>query len=66
METLTLVFSTVSLIIGFVSLIMGIMAFIELRSFMKSTHKVQFVPLDPKEPTKEINRDQELEEYGIV
>ena len=66
METLTLIFSIVSLIIGFISLIMGIIAFIELRSFMKSTHKVEFVPLDPKAPTKEVHRDQELEEYGII
>jgi hypothetical protein len=45
---------------------MGIAAFVELRSFMKSTHKVEFVPLDNGQMSKPIGRDKELEEYGII
>jgi len=66
METLTLIFSIVSFIISIISLIMGIAAFVELRSFMKSTHKVEFVPLDNGQMSKPIGRDKELEEYGII
>lgn len=65
MEILTLICSIVSFIISLISLIMGIIAFVELRSFMKSTHKVQFVPMDNTQ-SKDINRDSELEEFGIV
>ena len=66
MEILTLICSMVSFIISIISLIMGIVAFVELRSFMKSTHKVQFVPMDNTAKTNDVNRDTELEEFGIV
>lgn len=67
MEILTIIFSVVSLIISVFSGIMGVMAFIELRSFMKSTHKVEFVPLDTTQKEfKEPKLNDELEKYGIV
>ena len=66
MEILTLVCSIVSFIISIISLIMGIISFVELRSFMKSTHRVEYVPLDPKAGSAEVNRDTELEEFGII
>lgn len=67
MEVMTIIFSTVSLILSVISLIMGIVAFIELRSFMKSTHRVDFVPLDNGiEAKKEPNVDDELKRYGLA
>ena len=67
MAILTIIFSTVSLILSLVSMVIGILALIELRSFMKSTHKVEFVPLDPNQITgKEPNMDDELKRYGLT
>lgn len=65
METLTMICSVSAFVIAIISLIMGIVAFVELRSFMKSTHKVEFVPMvnDPK--AKAPTFDDELEKYGI-
>lgn len=67
MQTLTIIFSVVSFILSLISMVIGIIALIELRSFMKSTHKVEFVPLDSgiaakKEPTI----DDELKRYGLA
>jgi hypothetical protein len=45
-------------------MIIGIAAFVELRSFMKSTHKVEFVPLSNQE-SKQPTFDDELEKFGI-
>ncbi len=42
-----LVASFLSLAIGVFSCIIGVWAFIELKSFMRSTHKIEYVPLDP-------------------
>jgi hypothetical protein len=47
-----------------ISFVMGMIAFIELRSFMKSTHKVEFVPANTD--GSPINRDKELEDFGII
>jgi len=42
------------------------MAWVELKSFMKSTHKVEFVPMESGPAAKqEPLRDQDLNEYGI-
>jgi hypothetical protein len=51
-----------------IATIIGIFAFIELRSFMKSTHKVDFVPFDPSEIPlkKEPKSNDELEKYDLV
>lgn len=43
-------------------------AWIELRSFMKSTHKVEYLPFDPTETPKlkkEPLRDEDLNEYDL-
>lgn len=66
METLTIIFSTVSIILSLISMIIGIFAFIELRSFMKSTHKVEFVPFDGPALKKEPSVDDELKKYGLM
>jgi uncharacterized membrane protein len=67
METLTIIFSTVSAILSVLSMIIGIIALIELRSFMKSTHKVEFVPLDHNATAgKEPGMDDELKKYGLM
>jgi hypothetical protein len=56
----------VSFILSVISIVIGIIAFIELRSFMKSTHKVEFVPLDPNQVGgKEPNINDELKRYGL-
>jgi hypothetical protein len=36
-----------SLILSVISIIIGILSLIALVGFMRSTHKVQYVPLDP-------------------
>lgn len=59
----------ISVLISLVCGIIGIMAWVELRSFMKSTHKVEFVPLEQPDQMpalkKELYRDQDLNEYDI-
>ena len=40
----------------------GVYAWIELKSFMKSTHKVEFVPFDPLEQERD---KKKLKEKGI-
>lgn len=67
METLTITFSTVSFLLSLISMVIGIIALIELRSFMKSTHKVEFIPLDSGiEAKKEPSVDEELKKYGLM
>ena len=65
METLTVICSMVSFVLAFISMLIGIVALIELRSFMKSTHKVEFVPMqvDPKQKNPTV--DDELEKFGL-
>lgn len=67
---ISLIFSVcISLISIILCIVVGVIAFfgwVETRSFMRSTHKVEFVPLDPKhEEQKEILRDQDLNEYDL-
>jgi len=66
METLTIIFSVVSFVLALISMIIGIIALIELRSFMKSTHKVEFVPFDGASAGKEPNVNDELKKYGLM
>jgi hypothetical protein len=50
METsiiICLVVSFVAILLSLVNLVFNVVAFVELRSFMKSTHKVEYLPLDP-------------------
>ena len=64
MEILTVICSISAFVIAIISLVMGIFAFVELRSFMKSTHKVEFLPIsDPK--AKAPTFDEELEKFGL-
>lgn len=57
----------ISVILSIVVGLIGVLAWIELRSFMKSTHKVEFVPMEEPVPAlkKEHYRDQDLAEYDI-
>lgn len=67
MQILTIIFSMVSFILSLISMVIGIFALIELRSFMKSTHKVEFVPLDPSQAAgKEPSMNEELKKYGLM
>jgi len=66
METLTIIFSATSFVLALISMIIGIIALIELRSFMKSTHKVEFVPFDGVATGKEPNVNDELKKYGLM
>lgn len=67
MEVLTCL-TLINLILCIATGSIGIAAWIELKSFMKSTHKVEFLPFDPKEEValkKEPLRDDDLNEFGI-
>jgi len=66
MEILTIILSMVSIILSLFSMVIGIFALIELRSFMKSTHKVEFVPYDGAKQGKEPSLDEELKKYGLM
>lgn len=57
----------ISVLLSIVVGVIGVLAWIELRSFMKSTHKVEFVPMEEPVPAlkKELYRDQDLTEYDI-
>jgi hypothetical protein len=46
MITLILVLSILGAILGLLAFLMGIFALVELRSFNKSTHQIQYVPID--------------------
>lgn len=41
--------SVIGFLISCLSCLVGIAAFIELRTFRKSTHQVQYMPIDPKQ-----------------
>ena len=60
---------TFSALVSIVSSAVALYAWIELKSFMKSTHKIEYIPFEPKldkkgnpEPVKEMDP---LKEYGI-
>jgi len=50
-----------------VSILVAGSAWVELKSFMKSTHKVEYLPFDPTTPPlkKEPLRDEDLNEYDL-
>lgn len=62
MEILTLI----NVICMIVSIIVAGSAWVELRSFMKSTHKIEYVPLsDAPALKREPLRDQDLNEFDL-
>jgi len=63
MILLTLINLIMCLVVGAV----GVYAWVELKSFMKSTHNVQFLPLETSQPPlkHEPLRDQDLNEYDL-
>jgi len=55
-----------SVLLNIVVGVIGVFAWVELRSFMKSTHQVQYIPLsDSPEQQKPVYRDEDLKEYDI-
>jgi hypothetical protein len=48
----------------------GIYAWIELKSFMKSTHKIEYIPFEPvidkNGKEKPVKESDPLKEYGII
>lgn len=55
-----------SVLLNIVVGVIGVFAWVELRSFMKSTHQVQYVPLsEPTGEQKPVYRDEDLKEYDI-
>lgn len=60
-----LVASLVAIVLSLINLVFNVIAFVELRSFMKSTHKVEYIPLDPGKD-QEVNIDDVLKkDLGI-
>ncbi len=47
MTMLPMIFSIVALLISLITVPFTVWAFVELMSFKKSTHRVQFVPAEP-------------------
>lgn len=66
MDILIISFTVISFVLSIISMLIGIFAFVELRSFMKSTHKVEFVPFDEVPLKKEPKLNDELEQYGLI
>lgn len=60
-----LVASLVAIVLSLINFVCNIVALVELRSFMKSTHKVEYIPLDPGKD-QEVNMDDILKkDLGI-
>lgn len=64
----TISIAVIALILSVICLIATIFALIELRSFNKSTHKIEWVPLDaPNTPVgKEPMNDDVLKQYDLA
>lgn len=59
--------SVVAFVLSIICLIATVFALIELRSFNKSTHKIEWVPLDSAPATgKDPQVDDELKRYGLA
>lgn len=67
LTAICLISSIVALILSVVCLIATTFALIELRSFNKSTHKIEWMPLDSAQiPGKEPMNDDVLKDYGLA
>lgn len=68
MMSTVIILSVISFIMSMFSFIIGVLALIELRSFMKSTHKVEFLPINGQENIqfKEPSHDEDLEKYDLT
>lgn len=65
-ETLIVGLVSIGVLISIVTGFIGVLAFIELRSFMKSTHKVEFVPLDHSAKELDVKKQYDpLDDFGV-
>lgn len=70
MTALMIGIMTFSAIVSIASTIVAIYAWVELKSFMKSTHKIEYVPfmpeLDKNGKEKAVKESDPLKEYGLL
>mgnify|MGYP006377615727 CR=1 FL=1 len=70
MEILIVGIAIISVITSLTTGVIGVFAWIELKSFMKSTHKIEYIPFEPeldkKGNPKEIKESDPLKQYGII
>jgi hypothetical protein len=52
-----------ALILSVIAIIIGIVALIALVGFLRSTHKVQFVPLDPNLNEQSVDIDEQFKQF---
>lgn len=70
MEILIVGIAIISVITNLAVGAIGIFAWIELKSFMKSTHKIEYIPFEPEldktGKPKPVKESDPLKEYGIL
>ena len=70
MEAMMIGVMTVSVLISIVASVVAIYAWVELKSFMKSTHKIEYIPFEPPVgkdgKPKPLEESDPLKEWGIV
>ena len=70
MEVMMIGVMTVSVLISIVASVVAIYAWVELKSFMKSTHKIEYIPFEPPVgkdgKPKPLEESDPLKEWGIV
>lgn len=70
METLIVGIAIISVLISLVTGTIAVYAWIELKSFMKSTHKIEYIPFEPEldksGKEKPVKESDPLKDYGII
>lgn len=70
MEVLIVGMMIINVMLNLAVAAIGIFAWIELKSFMKSTHKIEYVPFQPEldktGKEKPVKESDPLKEYGII
>ena len=61
---------TVSVLVSIIASVVAFCAWVELKSFMKSTHKIEYIPFEPPVgkdgKPKSVESVDPLKEYGII